>query len=828
MSSILEQINSLTEQFSNLFEVEGLGDPASDVPPSTNKIKKDRKTKDGKVELVSVEDELFPYDGNKREQYRQKIIDTINAMIQGTATLEDLLQIVRQKKMPVKEGFEGAIEILENLREQIDKKIKAGEINLDKALKLDKKIEDKMSSEKNAQEYYEELDKRDKKERLGDRAVAKSIRRNERKNANEGFEGAIEILEDLFSTILKQPEEKQGSLVYKYHQAKNKENAGKDTYTQAKEEEKRKSKEEKGQEKTEQRKLYKGKTKEDWKQGRLMDQIARKAKSLGKVSDPAVTKSIERHQVKKWKSEGFEGAIELLEDIHAMIDKHGNKIGPKSELHDLMRTAQREAALQYAEEKGKPWGERWKDEQDFENRREGEDTKNYKGQRKTTEKQFKGFGTITVGGAEPSELEKKIRREHAKRDGRPVKEGFEGAIEILEELINEVSDKTAQGALDKAKERYNRKGYEASMKLFQGDSKGAIEDGNKAQDEYNKHINMQLRRAKRQGKKLVQDKNDHDSFKIEEAQELLEEIINEVSVGALARATENNVKKRQEAHRKSTEALKKAYDSYEKQSKEHPEDEQALYNAVSKLSSVTRKEGEKASHVNDLANLNLPKDSKVSANKLFNKADKTYSKRGKAVDKALEKGKGRGDREFDTPMKKFSRAVDLAVADPVVSRRTNGGANESYTLSELFDRPDLLDDISMALTNKTIKQHLENQAEKLLGGKKKKKVAYKACEGFDNLEENGYNIIRILEEIVNEVSNGKIKDLVTDRENLIDGAKELENLIRTDADKKLIKDAIIRDQHRVEVVKDKLENRIVNKARAEHEEGKKKKKKEGE
>ena len=70
-----------------------------------------------------------------------------------------------------------------------------------------------------------------------------------------------------------------------------------------------------------------------------------------------------------------------------------------------------------------------------------------------------------------------------------VKEGFEDTIELLEEVINEVSDKTAQGALDKAKERYNRKGYEASMKLFQGDSKGAIEDGNKAQDEYNKHIN---------------------------------------------------------------------------------------------------------------------------------------------------------------------------------------------------------------------------------------------------------------------------------------------------------------------------------------------------
>ena len=51
------------------------------------------------------------------------------------------------------------------------------------------------------------------------------------------------------------------------------------------------------------------------------------------------------------------------------------------------------------------------------------------------------------------------------------------------------------------------------------------------------------------------------------------------------------------------------------------------------------------------------------------------------------------------------------------------GNSESFEgaveLSELFDRPDLLDDISMALTNKTIKQHLQNQAKKLLGGKKK-------------------------------------------------------------------------------------------------------------
>ena len=122
-NEVVSQLLDLKEEFSNLFEVEGMGGSASDVPPSTNKVKKDVKTKDGKVELVSVEDELFPKDGNKREQFRQKVIDTINGMIQGTATLEDLLQVVRQKQVKtVKEGFEGAIEVLEQLLEEEEAK----------------------------------------------------------------------------------------------------------------------------------------------------------------------------------------------------------------------------------------------------------------------------------------------------------------------------------------------------------------------------------------------------------------------------------------------------------------------------------------------------------------------------------------------------------------------------------------------------------------------------------------------------------------------------------------------------------------------------------
>lgn len=411
MQDILKQIQSLKEDFMNLIEVEGLGQPASDVPPSTNKIKKDRKTKNGKVELVSVEDELFPYDGNKREQYRQKIIDTINGMIQGTATLEDLLQIVREKKMPVRESLD----------DQIEKKFKKGEITLNKALELSKKIESKMSQAKNNEERADKIQKEANKKPTIERAVqqrqiGKSIRRNQKKNAltfesmeqalciaedleamitkkygsmfgkdtpargkalhskaidsqsrevidaarrnlpdkeknsimaldkeanrieakrantknkigefktkllkraygktkdeyEKSLEEALELMEDLADQILKQPAENRAALFYKYHQMKNKEHAGKDSSTRVREMQKQESKEEKGQRKTEQRKKYRGKSVEDWKMGRLLDQVAKNAANLGKNDDPATAKALRRHASK------LEEALELMEGL---------------------------------------------------------------------------------------------------------------------------------------------------------------------------------------------------------------------------------------------------------------------------------------------------------------------------------------------------------------------------------------------------------------------------------------------------------------------------------------------------------------------------------
>ena len=290
-NEILNQILTLQEQFSNLFEVDGLGNAAVDIPPSQNKIKKDVKTKDGKAELVSVEDELFPYEGDKREQYRQKILSVINGMIQGTATLEDLLQIARQKKAPLKE----AMEVLEEL------------INVTE----DGEIQPPQPPEPAHNPPKRNPNYEPGKKKVDPNEFERILRRVIKKTDENSLKEALSIMEDLFSTIMKQPIEDQGALVYKYRQAKNKENAGKDTYTLGKEEEKRKSKEEKGHEKTELRKKYRGKSVEDWKLGRLMDQIAKNAKNLGKVEDSATAKAIRRNAQKA----DLKEAIEIMEAI---------------------------------------------------------------------------------------------------------------------------------------------------------------------------------------------------------------------------------------------------------------------------------------------------------------------------------------------------------------------------------------------------------------------------------------------------------------------------------------------------------------------------------
>ena len=87
---IMEQICDFAD---NLFEL----DIENKQNISPNKISKVKKDKDGKdVEVVSVADELFPHDGTAKQQFDKKILDKINDMIEGTGSLEDLIQFVRK------------------------------------------------------------------------------------------------------------------------------------------------------------------------------------------------------------------------------------------------------------------------------------------------------------------------------------------------------------------------------------------------------------------------------------------------------------------------------------------------------------------------------------------------------------------------------------------------------------------------------------------------------------------------------------------------------------------------------------------------------------
>ena len=571
MSRLMKQIQEIQEQFSNLFEVEGLGNPAMDVPPSQNKIKKDRKTKDGKVEVVSVEDELFPYEGNKREQYRQKIIDTINNMIQGTATLEDLLQLVRQKKAPLKE----AMEILEAIKDDVKnhKKYTGGTSTFSY-----KGNDYSYTPEKGLKKEGQTKDSRNPIQKVVD-------------SSNKEFDKARK---------------------YNYGLDRQSRNIGKKI-----------NKEVAKLEKTEGKGAFPEKTND----------------TIKKLVDTANT-------IKANKTDADKNFTEINKRQQDMAD---NAKGVKHQMYDIWTSKKKDAF-------------------------------GWKPTVKTSEALQEAMKLM-------EDLYSTIKQKH----GEPKYEGSDShpankSAELMFKMDNaKMKERKEAVAREKKPEETD---MQATYRVL--GKRCTLDTARGKQDD--------IRKYKKSGHEGVNPSS------LKEAIELMEEVINEVSVGALARATENNFNKRREVAKASTENAKRAYDNYEKQSKEHPEEEGALYKATSKLGNIAHKDREKASHANDLANLNLPKDSKVPANKLFNAADKTYTNRGKEVDKALEKGKGRGDKEFDSSMKKYARAVDLAVADPVVSRRTNEALelveNLYKEINKKFNKGELSVDQALKLEKK--------------------------------------------------------------------------------------------------------------------------------
>ena len=68
---------------------------------------------------------MFPYEGTAKQQFNQKILAKINDMIEGTGSLEDLIQFVRagaKGKKAANEGYEKAEGILEEVINEVSKR----------------------------------------------------------------------------------------------------------------------------------------------------------------------------------------------------------------------------------------------------------------------------------------------------------------------------------------------------------------------------------------------------------------------------------------------------------------------------------------------------------------------------------------------------------------------------------------------------------------------------------------------------------------------------------------------------------------------------------
>lgn len=837
MSDILEEIQELSNKFSNLFEVDDLGQPAMDVPPSQNKIKRDRKTKDGKVELVSVEDELFPYEGNKREQYRQKILDTINNMIQGKATLEDLLQIVRQKKAPLKE----AIELMEDIKSAIEKKHgkpeyysgrspwQVGKEPANKSAELTQKANE--IKEKEALQAAErELDK-DRPDLKDAHPAKKNYKVADyygqimaRRNGKAPLKEAMEVLEDIYTMIDKKyPEgsreksllkiKAQNNRLRSYHDmdsrkpinGENSIDKAIGAYT----------KNAKGNAKTDSRRdvvdqEYANLDRENDSEGKKATQ-----KSIDRHFDKVLykplksqanitRKAVATEKFKRMNSEALEEAIELVEELLLERNKENRDKKEKWELKTNNITKKYKKAIQdYAKQEGDEAKYHRAAAADYDHIYSQQPAKAPDGSPNSVAAYFNGKyqemlrnkGRNEQNIADEVEpLTKKLKnRKHSFHDrvrGWTEPEALEEAMEVLEELIGEgrnledvvvrgynkgkVSLDDLQKLMDKAHEvpsdssyfhkskgekgelrtkhrhmdyernvlsdgwgKDDNKKIEASIKrkakndksfpVFQAlkaykegkaDIKEALEImediwskiQEQPSDKKEELTRMYYKMKQKEGKTtsdIIDDRKKHmtkqekgqektkernqkawknylDAVRdytentpsmyqfeaLEKALSLTEEIINEVSVGALARAVENNLPKRKKNEEVAIKAYKQAQNEYEKGSKESPEDEPALYKKLQCTDKAACKEFDKARDAENLKDLNLPKDSKVSANKLFNAAKKVNPERQKKTEETVKNTKGTKEdaKKFLNSLKRDNRSFDISLADPVKSR----------------------------------------------------------------------------------------------------------------------------------------------------------------
>ena len=887
MQDILKQLQEATENFDNLFEVDGLGEPSADVPPSTNKIKKNVKTKNGKVELVSVEDELFPKEGNAKEQFKQKVLDKINAMIQGTGTLEDLLNTVRTKQVkPVKEGFEGAIEILEEIinevsvkrwrqaainslpqravdaykaEEETEKAEFRGDIDkafgnqiqkenrLEHAKEVAKTMPDSNKSankvfqaakkvvsdrtrkfgenfkkwktadtKENAYKAHEEginLGARERHARkLADAEVnAYANRRNYKNSVKEGFEGAIEILEDVLSVIEKkhgspkykkdtyEPANKSAELINKVSNIRNREKLqaaerevdkdrpdlkvhpaerndkivnyygqivarrnGRAPLKEAVEvlesiiseytEEDRKEVAKKVRPERAKKfnkacdeldKVTQGKNPDNftsvqkYRANKVAEKVERAEDRLNHVDD-IINPTVNTPTGFKRYSESFEGAIEILEELLSE-ERKNNKQHVYRRMDDP--------------EKGKV-GVQKKYNRLIHNDSQNKDP---------------FFNYVKIKG-------RKYRVDDRGQIGEPVKEGFEGAIEILEAIINEVSvnrwKEAAKSSIknrekgdtrfhdnrtDHAKEVASLTNSNRSANSVVKAAKSSIDDRDKKyRTEYKKELvsepfgyrsvpdantrrniersDKAYRLAGANGKYKKEIYGDHEDESVKEgfegAIEILEDIINEVSLGKWKETAKKVYDKRKEVADKSAEADKGSWEKYEKEVAKHPEDEPELFKRTVDTGAVAYNDKKRAEHAMGVY-ANTP-DSKHSANKY-----------NKAIKKSLQ---GRDDKYVKTGKRSdLNRAIDAfhkAKLDPVKNR-----ADESFVESIK-----ILEEVINEVSDKKVERALDFANDKVING----------LMSFTGVDMKDVKKARRLEDLANKRAKRQGKKVVED------------------------------------------------------------------
>ena len=152
---------------------------------------------------------------------------------------------------------------------------------------------------------------------------------------------------------------------------------------------------------------------------------------------------------------------------------------------------------------------------------------------------------------------------------------------------------------------------------------------------------------------------------------LIEEYINEVSVGLLSRAAASSLPKRKEAdiaaNQRAEETGKKVKrnnfsippSGEEKQKEFYKKQGEEAYSAARADLERGNKE-EKLQRAQDIVNLNLPKNSKVSANSLF-----------KAAHNVKDDRKSKANLKDENSMKRNYRSQALSSADPIQQKGRN-------------------------------------------------------------------------------------------------------------------------------------------------------------